>query len=178
MRKALHPEGPGSCHHVLVHPPGGIVGGDTLEITITGGDGSHALVTTPGATRFYRSQGEPGQQHTRIRLAPGARLEWLPLDAICYSDCMAENRLDMGLAPGAELMAWDVTALGLPAARQPFDKGSLLQHIELSGAWLERGRIDARDQRLLHGPIGLAGSRRPSMRGVARSQSRSRASTQ
>lgn len=155
--QSLYPEGDAVCHNVLVHPPGGLVGGDTLDITITGAAASHGLVTTPGATRFYKSLGDPALQRTRLRLAPGARLEWLPLETICYSGCLAENRLDMDLAPGAEMMGWDVTALGLPAARQPFEQGHLLQHISLAGAWLERGRIDAQDKRLLHGPLGLAG---------------------
>ena len=155
--QSLYPEGKAICHNVLVHPPGGLVGGDTLDVTITGGDASHGLVTTPGATRFYKSLGEPALQRTQIRLAAGARLEWLPQEAICYSGCMAENRLEMALAAGAELMGWDVTALGLPAAQQAFERGYLQQHIALAGAWLERGRIDAQDQRLLHGPLGLAG---------------------
>ena len=155
--QSLYPEGEAVCHNVLVHPPGGLVGGDTLDITITGAAASHGLVTTPGATRFYKSLGKPALQRTRIRLEPGARLEWLPLETICYSGCMAENRLEMDLAPGAELIGWDVTALGLPASRQPFEQGHLLQHIALAGAWLERGRIDAQDKRLMHGPLGLAG---------------------
>jgi urease accessory protein len=154
---SLYPEGDAICHNVLVHPPGGIVGGDTLDLHITAATGSHGLVTTPGATRFYRSQGAWARQHTRIRMAAGSRMEWLPQEAICYHGCLAENRLDMELAAGAELMGWDVTALGLPAAQQPFADGSLLQHIELAGAWLERGRIDANDTRLLQGPLGLAG---------------------
>lgn len=154
---SLYPEGDAICHNVLVHPPGGIVGGDTLEVTISAGDKAHGLVTTPGATRFYKSLGEPGRQHTRIRLEAGARLEWLPLEAICYSGCLAENHLQMDLAPGSELIGWDITALGLPAADQPFMQGSLLQHIELTGAWREHARIDACDQRLMHGPLGLAG---------------------
>ncbi len=154
---SLYPEGDAVCHNVLVHPPGGLVGGDTLDIAITGAAASHGLVTTPGATRFYKSQGEPARQRTQIRLEPGARLEWLPLEAICYSGCLAENRLEMDLAPGAELIGWDVTALGLPAAQQPFDNGHLLQHISLAGAWLERGRINAQDKRLMYGPLGLAG---------------------
>jgi len=153
--QSLYPEGDAVCHTVLVHPPGGIVAGDTLDLAITAGAGSHGLVTTPGATRFYRSQGESALQHTRIRMDAGARMEWLPQETICYDGCLAENRLQMTLAPGAELMGWDVTALGLPAAQQPFLRGSLLQHIELAGAWLERGRIDAGDNRLLRGRLGL-----------------------
>ena len=157
--QSLYPEGDAVCHNVLVHPPGGLVGGDTLEIGVTAGAGSHGLITTPGASRFYRSDGELALQHTRLRLDAGARLEWLPLEAICYSGCRAENRLAIEAAPGAELIGWDVTALGLPHAGQPFDRGSLLQHIEVPGVWLERGRIDAADRRLLESPIGLAGHR-------------------
>jgi urease accessory protein len=157
--QSLYPEGDSVCHNVLVHPPGGLVGGDRLDLDIRIGAGAHGLVTTPGATRFYRSEGEPAVQRTCVRLAAGARFEWLPLEAICYSGCLAENRLEMQLAPGAELMGWDVTALGLPEANQPFSQGSLLQHLELEGAWLERGRIHAADRRLLDGPLGLAGRR-------------------
>lgn len=155
--QSLYPEGGGICHNVLVHPPGGLVGGDTLEITATVGPGAHALVTTPGATRFYRSNGEPALQRTRLALAPGARLEWLPLEALCYSACQAENHLTLDLAPDAECMGWDVTALGLPHACQPFEAGRFVQHIEVPGLWLERGVIDAADHRLLHSPLGLAG---------------------
>jgi urease accessory protein len=157
--QTLYPEGDGVCHNVLVHPPGGLVGGDTLEISIRARPGAHGLVTTPGASRFYRSDGAPAVQRTRIRLDESARLEWLPLEAICYSGCIAENHLRLDLAPGAELIGWDVTALGLPESQLPFDKGGLLQHLELDGAWLERGRLEAADARLMNGPLGLAGQR-------------------
>lgn len=157
--QSLYPEGDAVCHNVLVHPPGGLVGGDTLDIDITAAVGSHGLVTTPGATRFYRSDGDLAVQRTSLRLDTGARLEWLPLEALCYSGCRAENRLRIEAAPGAELLGWDVTALGLPNAGKPFEHGSLLQHIEVPGVWLERGRIDADDRRLLDSPLGLAGQR-------------------
>ena len=155
--QSLYPDGDGICHNVLVHPPGGLVGGDTLEVNATVGPGAHALVTTPGATRFYRSAGEQALQRTRLALAPGARLEWLPLEALCYNACQAENHLTLDLAPGAECMGWDVTALGLPHAGQAFESGRFVQHIEVPGLWLERGVIDAADHRLLHSPLGLAG---------------------
>jgi urease accessory protein len=157
--QSLYPEGDRICHNVVVHPPGGLVGGDTLEIAVRAREGAHGLITTPGATRFYRSDGELALQTTRLTLDAGARMEWLPLEAICYSGCLAENRLRMELAPGSELIGWDVTALGLPEAGQPFARGRLLQHVELPGHWLERGRIDSADARLLDGPLGLAGRR-------------------
>lgn len=155
----LYPEGPGICHHVLVHPPGGIVGGDVLDIEATLDAGSHALVTTPGATRFYRSAGAAAAQQATLRVADGARLEWLPLETIAYRGCIGENRVRLELAPGAQAIGWDLLALGLPAADQAFDSGVFTQHLELPGRWLERGRIAASDTRLLDSPLGLAGQR-------------------
>jgi urease accessory protein len=155
----LYPEGPAVCHHVLMHPPGGIVGGDVLEIDATLDAGTHASITTPGATRFYRSSGQPAAQRARLRVADGARLEWLPLETIAYSGCLAENRVQLELAADAETIGWDVLALGLPAAGEAFVAGAFTQHLELPGRWLERGRIAASDVRLLDSPLGLAGQR-------------------
>lgn len=157
--QSLYPEGDAVCHNVLVHPPGGLVGGDTLDICIDVGAGAHGLITTPGATRFYKSLGEPALQRTRATVQANGRLEWLPLEAIAYSACQAENRSTFVLAPGAEMIGWDVTALGLPNANLPFETGSFMQHIEIPDVWLERGRIDAADERLMNSPLGLAGYR-------------------
>lgn len=153
----LYPEGEGICHHVLVHPPGGLVGGDELHVHARLQADSHALLTTPGATRFYRSEGAPALQHTRLQLEAGARVEWLPMESIAYSGCRARNRLTAELLPGAEMIGWDTLVLGLAAAGQPFVAGSHAQHIELPGVWLERARVDATDTALLRGPLGWAG---------------------
>lgn len=157
--RSLYPQGAGVCHNVLVHPPGGLVGGDTLDIRVSARAGTHALITTPGATRVYRSDGQPALQHSHLSVHAGARLEWLPLEMLCYNACMAENRLILELEPGAELLGWDVTALGLPHAGQVFSQGYLSQHLEVPGVWLERGTLAAEDVRLLDSPLGLAGQR-------------------
>jgi urease accessory protein len=157
--QALYPEGPGICQHVLVHPPGGMVGGDGLDIDVSLQPGAHALLTTPGAARFYRSEGGVATQSVRLRLAAGARLEWLPLETLAYDGCAGENRLHMALQGDAEIIGWDVLALGLPAAGQGFESGAFLQQLALDGAWLERGRIAAGDRALRDGPAGLAGRR-------------------
>jgi urease accessory protein len=155
--KTLYPEGAAIAHQVLVHPPGGIVGGDRLDLTLDLQPLAHALITTPGATRFYRSAGAAGVQHVRATLGSGARLEWLPLESIAHSGCIAENHAQFELAADAEMIGWDLVALGLPAASEPFAAGRFAQHLELPGVWLERGVIDSADIRLLQSPLGLAG---------------------
>lgn len=157
--QSLYPEAPAVCHNVLVHPPGGIVGGDVLEIALSLEAGAHALLTTPGATRFYRSAGDTARQSLEATLAAGARLEWLPLETICHHGALAENSVRFRLAGGAEMIGWDVSALGLPASGEPFERGRYTQQIELPGAWLERGVIDGADTRLLDSPLGMAGER-------------------
>jgi urease accessory protein len=156
---SLYPEGGSVCHNVIVHPPSGIVGGDRLDIGIDCAAGAHALITTPGATRFYRSAGEEAVQSVQARLGAGARLEWLPLETIAHPGCRAESRIRLELAEGAESIGWDVVALGLPAAGQSFDRGVYATQIELDDAWIERGRLEATDTTLLDSPLGLAGRR-------------------
>lgn len=157
--KSLYPEGEAICHNVIVHPPGGLVGGDRLDVNVQVGAGAHALISTPGATRFYAADEADAVQQVQITLDAGARLEWLPLEAIAHPGCRAHNRLAATLAPGAEMLGWDVTALGLPASGQPFDHGVYQQRIELPGVWLEQACIDAADARLLNSPLGLGGQR-------------------
>jgi urease accessory protein len=157
--QSLYPEGDAVCHNVLVHPPSGLVGGDTLDITLNLAEGTHALLTTPGATRFYRSEQGLATQQVRAHVAGGARLEWLPLETIAYNGCHGLNHAVFDLAPTAEMIAWDITALGLPNAQLPFEHGQLQQHLEVTGVWLERGLIDAHDARLMDGPLGLAKNR-------------------
>jgi urease accessory protein len=159
--QSLYPEGAGICHNVLVHPPAGIAGGDVLGIDAHVQAGAHAFITTPGATRFYRSTGEQALQAVSVQVDDGARLEWLPLETLCYPRLHAENRMAFSLAPDAEMMGWDVLALGLPASGAPFDAGRFTQEIRLGDGsrdtWLERGTVDGTDRRLLDSPLGWAG---------------------
>lgn len=158
--KSLYPEAPSACHNVLVHPPGGVVGGDTLAIDLRVGAEAHALVTTPGATRFYRSREAAATQALDACVEPGARLEWLPMETICHAGARVDNRLRYTLAPGAEMIGWDLLALGLPASDAPFDAGRIDQCIEIPGLWLERSLVDAAtDRRLLDSPLGWGGDR-------------------
>lgn len=157
--KSLYPEGPGICQQVLLHPPAGLVGGDELDIRLQLAAGAHALLTTPGATRFYRSEGATAVQRVQVTLETDARCEWLPLESIAYSGCLARNQVDIHLEGKAEVLGWDMLALGLPAAQAPFASGHFEQCLHAPGIWLEQGRIDAEDHTLLESPLGLNGHR-------------------
>lgn len=157
--KSLYPEGPTVCHNVIVHPPGGVVGGDRLDIGVEVASGAHALISTPGATRFYASDTDEGAQHVNVVVHDGARLEWLPLETLVYPGSLARNHLHMTLEGNAQMIGWDLVGLGLPQAGQAFTHGRLHQCIEWPGRWLEQARIDGADERLMDSPVGLAGRR-------------------
>jgi urease accessory protein len=157
--KSLYPEGDAICHNVIIHPPGGLVGGDVLDVSLRVDTGAHALISTPGATRFYASDQAVTTQQVHIELDAGARLEWLPLEAIAYPGCLAHNSVQATLGDGAEWLGWDVTALGLPTAGLPFEQGRFSQRLCIPGLWLEQAHIDAQDTRLLNSSLGLDGQR-------------------
>jgi urease accessory protein len=165
LLKALYPEGPSICHAVLVHPPGGLVCGDRLSLDITASAGAHACISTPGASRFYKRSASaqvPARQRIRLTVAAGARLEWLPLETIAYPGCWADNSLELHLDAGAQCLLWDILALGLDAAEQPFDSvptGDFLQQLQWPGVWQERMRLRGDDALLLGSPLGLDGQR-------------------
>jgi urease accessory protein len=158
LLKTLYPEGESIPHAVLVHPPGGLVGGDRLAIDLDVQPGAHLLATTPAATRFYRClPGRHAEQAVSARVAEGARLEWLPQETLAYPGCAARNTVRVQLQ--GQLLMSELLVLGLPATGQAFDHGSLLQHLEIDGLWIDRGWLRADDEALLNGPCGLAGRR-------------------
>ncbi len=158
VQKALYPEGDGVCHAVLLHPPGGIAGGDALAIDVDVAANAHALVTTPGAAKWYKANGRVASQRVTLDVAGG--LEWLPQEAIVFDAAHARSTIDIRVAPGGTLIGWDIVALGRHAAGERFAHGLFAQTIRLQIedelAWVERTRLHGSDA-LLASPVGLAG---------------------
>lgn len=132
VQRPFHPE-PGACHAYVVHPPGGVVGGDQLRLQVDVEEGAHALLTTPAAAKFYRSDGRMALQAQALRVDRGV-LEWLPQETIFYRDARARSETQVHLSPGARFIGWEIPCLGLPARGEPFDAGDLRLHLEL---WLD-----------------------------------------
>jgi urease accessory protein len=130
-RAAAHSE---PCHAYLVHPPGGVVSGDELNLEAQVQPGAHALLTTPAAGKFYRRRGDEVGRATQTLHVNGGTLEWLPQENIFYPDCCAEVRTTVHLGAGARFVGWEIACLGLPAIGASLGDGSAWQCIEL---WLQ-----------------------------------------
>lgn len=96
----------------VLNPTGGLVGGDELSIDVGVAAGAHACLTTPSATRVYRTASAPALQHVTLRLAPGARLEWVPDHTIPFAGAAFRQTLDAEVAEGATLVLVDAFAAG------------------------------------------------------------------
>ena len=159
VQKHLYAEGPEVCQHIIVHPPGGIAGGDRLDISASVGRDAWAQITSPGAAKWYRAAG-PAYQQLELKVSAGATLEWVPQETIIFSAAQAELSTSIDLEGDARLFYWDVVALGRPASGERFDLGHFQAQLDIRRdgqlLWHERQRIVG-DDGLLDSPVGLDG---------------------
>ena len=159
LQKLLYPEGPKRCHAIVLHPPGGVVGGDSLAITINAATQSQLLLTTPGAAKWYRSPDQASLQTIQLRVAARACLEWLPQEAIVFDQANTDWHTQIDLADEtAAMMACEVVMLGRAARGEQFKNGRLSNRITITRAgqllYQEQWTLLGGDARL-HNPQGL-----------------------
>ncbi len=159
VQKALYPEGDAVCHSIIVHPPGGIAGGDALKLQLRLRDGAAALLTTPGAGKWYKSAGPKASLAQQFDIGRGAVLEWLPQPAIVFDAARAETRTEVRLHEEAVYMGWDMACMGRTASGERFNSGELRQCTEVwqrgRRLWCEYARLAGGDP-MLASKAGLA----------------------
>lgn len=147
VQRPFYPEGPDVCHLYVLHPPGGVVGGDRLEITGKVSANARALLTTPAAGKFYTSAGPLAVQYQQWTVDEGGALEWLPQENIIYDGARAALNLRVDLAPDAHFLGWEVLCFGRPASKDVFLRGALRARLEIWRAatplYIERSRFEA-----------------------------------
>ena len=154
VQRIFHPEprsGEGvltaePCHVYVLHPPGGVVSGDELQIEVEVQRHAHALLTTPAAGKFYRraqhgggGRGEGDNAGGERRVArltqtlrvAGGVLEWLPQENIFYPESAVQLRTRVHLDAGARFIGWEIGCLGLPASQASLGAGAVRQSFEL-----------------------------------------------
>jgi urease accessory protein len=133
LQKGLWPEGPDPVHLILLHPPGGIAGGDSLTTEIEVQPDAHALMTTPGAGRWYRADAA-SSQHVRLAVRARATLEWLPQETIVHDGAQAEASLELDIDEEACAIGWEIVVLGRRASGERFARGALRQSTRIARA--------------------------------------------
>lgn len=160
VQKPLYPEGEAVCHTIVVHPPAGIAGGDELELAVRAARGAHALLTTPGAGKWYRSSGPWARQCIAFEVADGAALEWLPQETIVFDGARARFSMQVALAENARYIGWEVLCLGRSGSGERFVRGTCRLATEIRRSekllWFEHGSFGGGVE-LLASPVGLAG---------------------
>ena len=152
VQRPFYPEG-SPCHVYLLHPPGGVVGGDRLNIDVEVKQGAHALLTTPGASKFYRSAGPLALQQQDLRLHDGT-LEWLPQENILFPGARLRLESRIQLSSAARFIGWEIHCLGRPAIGELFDRGEVSFRLALYRA----GKPLLIDRWQVCGPADLQGS--------------------
>ncbi len=149
VQRPFYPEGRhGCCHVYLLHPPGGLVSGDALHITAEVEEGARVLLTTPAAAKLYKADrnGVAWGQHTYLKVANGATLEWLPQETLAFNGSRGEQTTTLELEGNARCLGWEVLALGRPVGELPFVSGHLEQRFRLTRdgkpVWIERQSLD------------------------------------
>ena len=163
VQRPFYPEHSGQCHVYLLHPPGGIVAGDSLSIRAQVNPGAHCLLTTPSAGRVYKSNAQRLQQTQSVELsvAEDGVCEWLPQENIVFNSAQARNCTRIHLQSASTFIGWEITCLGRPASGDSFDQGEFVQQFDLYRegvpVLLERNRFQGGSE-LLFQPWGLNGA--------------------
>lgn len=123
VQKMLWPEKTGICHAIIVHPPAGIAGGDHLTFDMKVEANAHALVTTPGAGKWYKTNGKQAYQHIHIHVAAQATFEWLPQETMLFDGANADSETHIHLDEMASFIGWDMLVIGRQARGEIFQQG-------------------------------------------------------
>jgi len=158
VQRAFYPED-GLAHLYILHPPGGVVGGDELHITARCAENAQALLTTPAAGKFYRSDGALARQTVHLHIAAGASLEWLPQETLLFGGAQADLRLQVELTKQSRFIGWDMVCLGMPECGDYFEQGKarLRLRMQLENQPLLIENLQA-DHAFSQSPWGLRGN--------------------
>ncbi|MDC4202902.1 MAG: urease accessory protein UreD [Candidatus Manganitrophus sp.] len=110
--RPFYPEGEGPAHLYLLNATAGILEGDQLEISLRLEKGTHAVVTTPAATRVHPTPSGEARQRTTLSVGPGATLEYLAEPVLPYAGSAFHQETDIFLEEQATLFYADLLGPG------------------------------------------------------------------
>jgi urease accessory protein len=140
---------PGWMDLVMLNTGGGVAGGDRLDLSFTVGVGGQATIAAQAAERFYRAltTDSPSRVRTRVTVAAGGALEWLPQETILFDRCALNRRLEIDLAANARFLGVETLVFGRMAMGERVRHGFLRDLI----------RVRRGGELLLHDAIRIDG---------------------
>lgn len=160
VQKPLYPESSEICHAIIVHPPGGVVGGDQLDIHACVGENAGAFITTPGAAKWYKANGRVSQQSVQLDVGDGASLEWLPQETIFFDAAHVHLDTTIEMGKDASYIGCEILCFGRTASGESFTSGRIAQRTSIRRdgklVWFEQGNLAA-SSTTMSNPLGLAG---------------------
>jgi urease accessory protein len=101
---------------------GGVLSGDSLELTIEAGSATRVQVTSVGATRVYRQRagGAQARLSTSVRVGDGATVEYLPDVVIPFAGSRFSQSTAVSLGANAGFIGWETIAAGRVASGEEF----------------------------------------------------------
>ncbi|WP_148059443.1 urease accessory protein UreD [Sinobacterium caligoides] len=133
VQRPFYPEG-GRAHVYILHPPGGMVSGDDLQVDVTAATSAQVLLTTPAAGKVYRARQNNQRQSQRVHIeqAESSSLEWLPQETIIFSGAKVDLSTSIELAMGADVLGWDIVCLARPSCNESFEAGEIVLDLRIA----------------------------------------------
>ena len=160
VQKPLYPEGREVCQAVVIHPPGGVVAGDELCIRAHVGASAHAQITSPGAGKWYRSNGRVARQDVHLHAEAAGVLEWMPQETIFFNNASAILDHQVSLEKESVYIGCEILCFGRTASGESFDRGEVRQRTSIRRegklVWFEQLCL-AGGSKAMKGTLGLAG---------------------
>jgi len=145
VQKPLYPEGERICHAIMIHPPGGVVGGDRLAIDIACAPSAHAFLTTPGAAKWYRANGKTSMQQVSLAAMDASAIEWMPQETIFFNEAEVRMEHAVELAADASYIGCEILCFGRSASGERFERGAISQRTSIRRGgkliWWEQGTL-------------------------------------
>ena len=158
VQRPFYPEG-STCHTILLHPPGGLVEGDVLNLRVDCDEQAHSLIVTPSAGKVYECTEHAAAQQQLLNVAAGGKLEWFPQEMILYDRSISQLETTVYLEKDAQFAGWEMVCFGRPIAEDYFQQGSLRQCLSIyrdkQPVLIERTEIEANTE-MMTGHYGMA----------------------
>jgi urease accessory protein len=139
-----------SCEAVIVNTGGGVIGGDTAELSFVAEAGADVTLTTQSAEKIYRAQNAPARIGLDLAAQGDARLEWLPQETILFDGAKLHRSFALDAHESARVTLLEASVFGRLAMGEQNISGFLADRWRLRRS----GQLIFADDLRLEGEIG------------------------